>query len=85
MNKEIKHEVFIKAPLHDSRGRNLPIPAEGLLKAQELKKEWLKQVFPEGIQPIFSIGPKILEDGTEGFVLSQEVIIQPPKPFSRKL
>ena len=85
MNKEIKNEIFYQAPLHDSRGRNLPIPAEGFLKAQELKKEWLKQVFPEGIEPLFSISRKILNDGTEGFALRQEVIVQPPKPFSRKL
>jgi hypothetical protein len=67
MNKEVKNEIFYKAPLRDSQGRNLPIPPEGLIKAQELKKEWLKQVFPEGIQPVFSISRKVLDDGTEGF------------------
>ena len=85
MNKEIKNEIFYKAPLHDSQGRNLPIPHEGFLKAQELKKDWMKQEFPEGIKPRFSIDRVILEDGTEGFALRQEVIIQPPKPFSHKL
>jgi len=85
MNKEIKHEVFVKAPLHDEKGRILPLPAGARIMAEALKEEWLEQDFPEGVKPLFSVGPKTLEDGTEGYSLRQEVIIQPPKPFTHKL
>jgi hypothetical protein len=79
MNKEIQYEVFIKTPLHDENGRFRPLPPSACLMAEALKEEWMKQEFPDGVKPMFSVGPKILEDGTEGYSLRQEVVIIKPR------
>ena len=73
-NKEIIEEIFVKTPLHDNNGRICPLPYKACLMAYQLKKDWMKEEFPEGVKPMFSIGPKKLEDGTEGYSLRKEVI-----------
>jgi len=74
LSKEVVQQYFIPAQLHDSFGRFLPLPLEGKFMAEGLRRNWLKQEFSEGLIPMFSIGPIVLEDGTEGYLLRMEIV-----------